>query len=322
MYLCKLVLIIILPFIFLTGCSPKYVTGTPPEIVNGWGDYPKGKFGNGPLYVEDIKFYGDTWNKRDASLWFDIEQWQMKPEVFGTYTYETYRMCGGRTCLAWMSGLIVTLPLAPICYLDCGDINRRKMYDNTPFPPEFTWSKGAELRHTKKSHKTDYKGNITIQATSKNSNQTVYFRTPSNHRVDIRGLLKKFDSRPSIVEISVKDAEGYRNSLTLSSNNIDELKINNVKWDLKRFSKTQLVDMYKIRLQKNLQSNDFNEMIETLDALTELDEYSESFEYFYGFALFKSDQKQKAKVRLTSYINRAGREGKFYSQALALLAEY
>jgi hypothetical protein len=81
-------------------------------------------------------------------------------------------------------------------------------------------------------------------------------------------------------------------------------------------------DKYMLTLTKYLKNKPFEESWFYFDILDRLDvELSPSFDHFWGEALLRTNQPKEAIDKLYSYINKAGPEGNYYTQALELTNE-
>jgi hypothetical protein len=81
-------------------------------------------------------------------------------------------------------------------------------------------------------------------------------------------------------------------------------------------------DKYMLTLTKYLKNKQYQESLLYFELLDRLDvELSPSFDHFWGEALLRTNQPKEAIDKLYSYINKAGPEGNYYTQALELTNE-
>jgi hypothetical protein len=81
-------------------------------------------------------------------------------------------------------------------------------------------------------------------------------------------------------------------------------------------------DKYMLTLTKYLKNKRYEESLFYFELLDRLNvELSPSFDHFWGEALLRTNQPKAAIDKLYSYINKAGPEGKYYTQALELTNE-
>jgi hypothetical protein len=81
-------------------------------------------------------------------------------------------------------------------------------------------------------------------------------------------------------------------------------------------------DKYMLTLTKYLKNKRYEESLFYFELLDRLNvELSPSFDHFWGEALLRTNQPKAAIDKLYSYINKAGAQGKYYTQALELTNE-
>lgn len=81
-------------------------------------------------------------------------------------------------------------------------------------------------------------------------------------------------------------------------------------------------DILKTKLSKKLKAEDYNGVLETIDEIKELDVNTpNSLLFIEGKALLKSGNASASYVKLEEYLNKTGKNGKYYKQALSYILE-
>lgn len=87
-------------------------------------------------------------------------------------------------------------------------------------------------------------------------------------------------------------------------------------------SQSVKVDMLKVKLAEQIQSNDYAQALSTLQKLKETGtKLPASFEFFEGRALFESGQQTASYNIFAHYAETQGNKGEYYQQAIAYLVK-
>jgi len=79
-------------------------------------------------------------------------------------------------------------------------------------------------------------------------------------------------------------------------------------------------DMLKTKLSQQLKASEYKSALSTMKEIRNLEvKIPSSFDYFEGKALFESGNPDKAYIKMESYVNATGKNGKYYKKALQYL---
>jgi len=81
-------------------------------------------------------------------------------------------------------------------------------------------------------------------------------------------------------------------------------------------------DMLKIKLSKQLKTEDYKGVLETIDKIKNLNvNIPDSLVFIEGKALFKEGKASRSYAKFEEYINKTGKNGKYYKKALSYMIE-
>lgn len=324
---------LLLILFIITGCGASHRVEAPPRHVRTETYYDQSK-----KSLKSIAITNPSVNGRHLTLEI-LEQYGV-PE----YKYDIIEKKSRYSKDPSLIGIInLVNPLAYIIAIGTGNMKAIYNKNSPPFGTFGTWN----AREIKKNYQPTGENKIlnkkafrnyniiaTLSGDNTETQKKVYLQeTLTSNKGDVSinmgELAEKLPERPDSLHVKVTTQTirgNVEKNIAFSAEQLASMDLSSRTWEQNERERSLPVDirqdMYAKSLLKALKSEKYEEAVLYSEKLLNLGiALPGSFNFFYGKSLFKIGRFKDAYPKLVSYTKTAGRDGRYYKQALEILTE-
>lgn len=324
---------LLLILIIITGCGASHRVEAPPRHLRTETYYDQSK-----KSLKSIEITNPSINGRHLTV--DILEHYGVPE----YKYDIIEKKSRYRKDPSLIGIInLVNPLAYLIAIGTGKMKAIYSKSNPPFGTFGKWNS----REIKKNYQATGKNNILNKMAFRNYNIIATlsgYNTEAKRKVHLKETLisnkghvninmgefaEKLPERPDSLQVNVTTQTKLGNverNISFSADQLVSMNLSSKTWEQNERERSLPVDirqdMYAKSLLKALKSEKYEEAVLYSEKLQNLGiDLPGSFNFFHGKSLFKIGRFKDAYPKLVSYTKKAGRNGRYYKQALEILNE-